>query len=502
MRDLWADEKASFRAPPVNPDEVPDFDYRPQPKVSPPEEPWVPFANEGASAVRGLARQAPGGLSSLSSLSSQPEPMARHAFHGLAGEIVEAVMPHTEADEAAVLVHLLAAFGCVVGPGPRLLVGGDEHYPRLFAVIVGRTSKARKGSSWAAVRGLFGRVDPVWEAECVGGGLATGEGLIYAVRDATTQLKGGELKETDPGVTDKRLLAIESEFSRVLRVAGRDGNILGETLRQAWDSGYLRVRTRNSPLTATGAHIAVVGHITEEELRRELTATDQANGLANRFLWIAAQRSKLLAEPEPLEEETARELARRLGRMVEQSRHIDVMKRTPEAREMWAGEYERLSAERGGLAGAVVSRAEAQVTRVAMLYSLLDGTCLIEADHLQAALAVWRYAEQSAAHLFGESSGDPIEDTIATALRQRGEMSRWDISELLGRHGSAARTGIALQALATKGKAVMTRRQTGGRPAEMWSWVCEESEESEESQAPHEATPMNVNQPIATQEMK
>ena len=32
------------------------------------------------------------------------------------------------------------------------------------------------------------------------------------------------MKLVDPGVEDKRLLAVEPEFSSVLRVAGRDGN--------------------------------------------------------------------------------------------------------------------------------------------------------------------------------------------------------------------------------------------------------------------------------------
>ena len=39
------------------------------------------------------------------------------AFYGLAGEIVEAIEPQSEADPAALLVTLLAAFGAVVGPG-------------------------------------------------------------------------------------------------------------------------------------------------------------------------------------------------------------------------------------------------------------------------------------------------------------------------------------------------------------------------------------------------
>ena len=88
--------------------------------------------------------------------------------------------------------------------------------------------------------------------------------------------QAGELitEVTDEGVTDKRLLVVESEFASVLRVAQRQGNTLSATIREAWDSGNLRTLTKNDPMTATGAHICIVGHITADELRAELTATD------------------------------------------------------------------------------------------------------------------------------------------------------------------------------------------------------------------------------------
>ena len=60
------------------------------------------------------------------------------------------------------------------------------------------------------------------------------------------------------------------------------------------DGDTLRVMTRHQPLKASGAHISVVAHITEEELGRELTDTDTLNGFANRFLWVVVRRSKRL----------------------------------------------------------------------------------------------------------------------------------------------------------------------------------------------------------------
>src|SRR5688572_22566694 len=100
----------------------------------------------------------------------------------------------------------------------------------------------------------------------------------------------------DPGVADKRLLVIESEFSSPLRMLTRDGNILSPVGREAWDSGDLRILTKNEPARATGAHISIVGHISADELRKELTTNDKANGFGNRFIWACVKRSQCLPE--------------------------------------------------------------------------------------------------------------------------------------------------------------------------------------------------------------
>jgi hypothetical protein len=64
--------------------------------------------------------------------------------------------------------------------------------------------------------------------------------------------------------------------------------------RQAWDGEPLQTIVRNDPLRVTEPHIGIVGHISRDELLRYLTATELANGFANRFLLIGVERSKLL----------------------------------------------------------------------------------------------------------------------------------------------------------------------------------------------------------------
>src|SRR5829696_6504311 len=98
----------------------------------------------------------------------------------------------------------------------------------------------------------------------------------------------------------------------MLRVVERDGNTLAAIVRRAWDSGALATLTKNNPTTATGAHISIMGHITRDELLRYLSRTELASGFANRFLWIASKRGRLLPDGEAVPDTVLAPLAARL----------------------------------------------------------------------------------------------------------------------------------------------------------------------------------------------
>jgi hypothetical protein len=103
------------------------------------------------------------------------------AYHGLVGEIVSAIDPFTEADPVAVLSNLLSGFGNLVGRGPHAKVLVDEHAARLFFVHVGETGGGRKGTAKGVVLKMLRAVDSGWRYKS--GGLSSGEGLIWELRD-------------------------------------------------------------------------------------------------------------------------------------------------------------------------------------------------------------------------------------------------------------------------------------------------------------------------------
>jgi hypothetical protein len=403
-----------------------------------------------------------------------PESIEPPALHGLAGEIVTLLAPHTEADPVALLIQLLVGVGSVLGPGPHFRVEADRHGTNLFAVLVGQSSKARKGTSWGYVKRLLGASDATWAHGRIQSGLSSGEGLIWAVRDAvpargTSGKPGGGEEPADPGVDDKRLLIVEPEFASTLRVISRDGNTLSPLIRQAWDDGTLRSMTKNSPAVATGSHISLIGHITRDELERDLEHTETANGFANRFLWVCVKRARVLPDGGNLDSVDVAGVIRALGQAVEVGRSSPEMKRDSEAAEMWRATYPALSEGRPGLWGAVTSRAEAQTVRLALLYALLDRDSAIRRVHLEAALAVWNYCDASCRFIFGDSLGDPVADELLAALREAPEgLTRKQIRDLFSRHARPGSVERALRTLGGRGLVDYEQVRTGGRPAERW----------------------------------
>ena len=128
-----------------------------------------------------------GGSAASDQGSKPPEPewptMGDDAYHGLAGEVVHTIEPHTEADPVAILIQFLACSGNIIGRCPYHQIEGDQHHANLFTVLVGESSKARKGTSWGRIASFAKLADERWYDDRTKGGLSSGEGLINEVRD-------------------------------------------------------------------------------------------------------------------------------------------------------------------------------------------------------------------------------------------------------------------------------------------------------------------------------
>jgi hypothetical protein len=364
----------------------------------------------------------------------------------------------------------LIYFGSVIDRGVWCLGGNDIHHGNLSGVLVGATSKARKGTSAAVVRQLMKHVDGLWLDTCVHSGLSSGEGLIWQIRDEVTNGNGKVIVD---GVLDKRLMIDAREFSSALTVMKREGNTLSYVICDGWDGRPLQAMTKNSPARCAKPHLSISAHITGDALRRDLDDISMANGFANRFLFACVKRSKELPFGGNANPEAVEALANKIQKRFLDDYQVEKQITMDESvKEIWGPIYHDLTTDKPGLFGAITARGEAQVVRLMLLYAVLDGSDQIRLPHLKAALAVWRYCEDSVRYIFGNSIGDPIADAILRALRSSSDsMSRTDLHQLFRRNLSAERLEKALALLEGYGfvqRAEHSSGPLGGRPTEKW----------------------------------
>jgi hypothetical protein len=411
--------------------------------------------DEVAAIARSIAKYEPAPLFTLSKLSTHALPVLDpQALIGLPGEIVTGIDPFTEAASVAVLLNLLVSFGVAAGDSSHCEVQNDLHPARLYAILVGSTSQSRKGLSWSSVKRLWELAERDWLKTQVENGLSTGEGLIARLDESK----------------QKNVLILEEEYGRVLTVAHRPENTLSAVLRNAWDRGTLSVMTRNNRLRSDGNHVGLIGHITAEELTSLMGGVSMANGFGNRHLFALVQRSKLLPDGARPPEKMMQEFAKNLKKALFFARQRRVVNRDDEARELWHDVYGKLGDTTNRVLDALTSRADPQVVRLSLAYSLLDRSTVITLKHLEAAIALWGYCRESVHSIFAKSTGDPNADRIL-AMLAGAPMTGDEIYHAFSGHLHKVDRERALSLLMAQGLVRGEKIKTRGKPRTIYSLI-------------------------------
>jgi hypothetical protein len=337
------------------------------------------------------------------------------AFYGLAGQIVHIIEPYNEPCPEALLGHFLIGFGNMLGPNVYMEQGGRQH-TNDFGLFIGPSGIGRKGTAWDLDRRLFWEVDRDWTAHRVQRFFQSGESIIHAIRDSST--KGtGKHAQFDPGIDDKRLTMLETEFTRFLAVANRRGNNLLDTLRDCWDSpNPLSTNSKTAAEHASNPHISLIGHTTPQTYLRALPEEEKTNGSVNRSLIFAVRRVRKVSSPKVIRWK-GHVIIVRLKEVLKTFSTPREMRWSKEAFEYWDKFYSDFDTKtKGGMVSSILDRLPTHVVRIAMIYCALDNSCLISLDHLKAAIGVCDYCRRSAQWIFDVTTGNRRADRLYREL--------------------------------------------------------------------------------------
>lgn len=391
------------------------------------------------------------------------------ALYGLAGDFVRSLDGLTEASAPCLLGQFLPMIASVE-KGPY--IGNTGQPARLFSLMVGETSVGRKGTGWSWIDRLMRLAVPEFWGEQKTTGLSSGEGLVARLQDRWEVDEDGNKTLV---VVDKRLPVVEEEFASVLSHMRRDGNTLAHILRCAFDNSgdleTLTVERRKAP----GTHVCIVAHCSPEELRQRLGYIDQINGFANRFLLWYVRSDKVLSKQQAIPDSILLPVAKRVGRVYRFFTSREVGERPVElgkdAQSLWDEVYPGLRDDAPGMVGAMTARRAAIALRLGLVYWGMDNPRkqrAIGRKHLEAALAVVDYCEQSTQMLFGDRTGLGITDRIIELLREK-PMKTTELNTHFS-NSQKAEVGGHLATLEAQNRIQRKKESKGrGRPATVWS---------------------------------
>jgi hypothetical protein len=186
---------------------------------------------------------------------------------------------------------------------------------------------------------------------------------------------------------------------------------------------------------------------------------------------VCVERSKFLPFGGDVPTAKLDELREHLRNSVSFAKTVGRIEFNDEAAQIWSSEYERLETSRTGFLAKVTQRASPYVLRLSCLFALLDQQVSINCEHLEAALAVWQYCEDSARFIFGNSMGDKLADEVLSLLMEKLEsgLTKTEIINLTGR-GKTSQLNSALELLHEQ-RLVKFSKETypnSKKPTERW----------------------------------
>jgi hypothetical protein len=396
------------------------------------------------------------------------------AFHGVMGRLVSETQEQTEANKLFVLVHLMAMFGAAVGRSPYFPRGNGLRMNPQIAVVA-PTGIGRKGTSAALARAIMAAADRLFADNNIVNGLSSGRGLLDHLRDRSVK-RGKDGKEVlDEGVSDKRRVCIEEEFGSVLMHGHRESEDLFCFIRQIADGQSRIHRLTKDSVTVTGAHVSIVGHSTFADVSSLLTATDKANGTANRFLWLWGVRSKQLWKGGDVQDALDNFLKpdlRELKAAIDWASKIERMRFAPTVEERWKQVYKELEDVPAGSIASLYARAPSIVLRHAGLFALADQTHDVGHPHLDASLAIWEHSKRTLKYVFASDINIEAEKLKAALKNAPGGLTKSQIiNEVFKKNSAVASLDPLLTHLQADHTIVQKKVHSGrGRPAVLYFW--------------------------------
>jgi primase-polymerase (primpol)-like protein len=405
---------------------------------------------------------------------SFPKPLTAKSLHGILGSFVDISLPTTSASQEMLLYQMLPILGSYLGKKYFVPFGADRHYTALNVLAIGKTADG-KGQATHCVRNAMNAVDAFWEKRSIKQNPASGEALVRLA--AGTGLTGS---------TTRIALQI-SEMKNLFDAMNREGSTLSGQLRNVYDCDPVENERsdKKKSFLALDYLIGILGTITPRELREVMGNINWANGVANRFLWCIATRSKTLKTSRVIPDFS--DWAERVKALCALDREVnqEAFDYSKQGLELWDDWVDSLPEDDDDNLGLSQARVKPNCLRLASLYAQLDERRLqgwkiaLEPIHVEAAIEIVTRSRESVAwylemgqstkptSTFADTDLMKLHVALAEKVRETGraQISSTDVRNMFSRRSGAERDALCL---AAKLHIEMRPGPSGGPPAKFW----------------------------------
>lgn len=390
-----------------------------------------------------------------------PKPHKPHTAlsHGLLGDIISSVEPHTEGDSAVIGLSLLTQMGNMAGKTAYVQGGAKRLYQNLYLLIIGDSSTGAKGDGAAAVNLITQEVDPYWVNNCIPEEVNSGEGLKKMFADDEGVEVGADGTVSAIDQKDKRRFVHLEEFAACLTAGHREGSTLSSAIRKLFDCpAYVEGNTSKDSFKGRDPYLSLQGHITPDELERKVSADDCTNGFMNRFIACYSEQSKMLPHSgnTGLFNGWTDQLQRSLKHM---SRPVEVF-RDEQAAEYWEAWYLSRENTDHGIVRTLVARDRPLIAKLSLTIALLNRHNAITLEDLVAAFQFWRYSCETWRYQFGLFNQAMTDRVLGVLNAAEKPLNYEELVEGVGKNVKPNRLNDALHKL--RQKHAITCRQQGG----------------------------------------
>jgi hypothetical protein len=320
------------------------------------------------------------------------------------------------------------------------------HYPNVYLVNFGNTGDSKTSAGRQGLR------------------LLPDQGVKLLRGVGSAEALGDWMQQPEEGPPVSHLLFIE-ELATLLTRGGWEGSTLLSFLTETFDAPErYEIPFRKNPILVQEPTPTLVAGTTVEWLWKGLREIDVHGGFGNRIFYATGPPKPPIPLPAKPNQEALAEVRSHLQRLATLP-SIELVF-VPDALALWSEFYLAWKATSWSeLTTAAIKRIPTYIVKLSMVYACLEGTSLITADQLSAAIKVGHYGAKCADQLMNRHRQHSIQgkcEARVLAVLKEVDLPPWQIHRRISGSYTAEELARVLRALEAAGAIFQVRKTSRG----------------------------------------